>query len=79
MTALLRSVPSAADRVYEVGEEVLVYREKEKSWEGPMLVTKIDDEIVTVHDVEDGYEGSFKKHQVKPYFHDLPETDAKHE
>lgn len=76
MTALLNAVPPAADRVYEVGEEVWVYREKKKAWEGPMLVEKVADKIVTVHDIEDDYRGDFNKHQIKPYFRDLPETDA---
>lgn len=55
MIALQKTVPSAADRVYEVGEEVWVYREKKKAWEGPMLITQVVDKIVSVHDIEDDY------------------------
>jgi hypothetical protein len=34
--ALAHKVPSSVDRTYEVGEEVLVFREKEKKWTGQL-------------------------------------------
>lgn len=55
MIALLKAVQSAADRVHEIGEEVWVYREKKKAWEGQMLITQVVDKIVSVHDIEDDY------------------------
>lgn len=76
MTALLKAVPPAADRVCEIGEEVWVYRGRKNAWEGPMLVTKVVDKIVSILGIEDDYRGDFNKHQIKPYFRDIPEADA---
>jgi hypothetical protein len=35
--ALTHNVPSSVDRTYEVVKEVLVFREKEKKWTGPIM------------------------------------------
>jgi hypothetical protein len=44
--ALTHNVPSSVDRTYKVGEEVLVFREKEKNWTGPMVVVLVEDKIL---------------------------------
>lgn len=75
-TDLVKAVPPAADRVYEVGENISVHCKKKKAWEGPMLVTNVVDKIVSIQDIKDDYRGDFSKHQIKPYVRDLPETDA---
>jgi hypothetical protein len=45
-------VPGAADRVYKVGEEVLVWREKSESWTGPFIITGVNDKLVNVRSEE---------------------------
>lgn len=37
LAALKRDIPPAAYRQYKLGEEVLVYSEKDKNWLGPFL------------------------------------------
>jgi hypothetical protein len=43
--ALAHNVRSSVDRTYEVGEEVLVFREKVKNQTGPMVVVLVEDKI----------------------------------
>jgi hypothetical protein len=69
-------VPGEADRVYKVGEEVLVWREKSESWTGPFIVTGVNDKPVNVRIEELAYEGRFNLAQVKPNLRDMPQTDA---
>jgi hypothetical protein len=69
------AVPAAADRVYQVGEEVLVYREKESTWAGPYADKNIDERILLVYDPGSNYVQRFNVAQNKPYFRDLPDTD----
>jgi hypothetical protein len=69
-------VPGAADRVYKVGEEVLVLQEKSESWTRPFIVTGVNDMLVNLRSEELAYEGRFNVAQVKPYLRDMPQTDA---
>jgi hypothetical protein len=71
---LKSAVPAADDRVYQVGEEVLVYREKERTWAGPYTVKCIEEKIVLVYDPGLNYVQRFNVAQIKPYFRDLPDT-----
>jgi hypothetical protein len=64
--ALQSAVPAAADRVYQVGEEVLVYREKERTWAGPYTVKNIDEKIALVYDPGSNYVQRFNVAQIKP-------------
>ena len=48
LAALTRDNPPAADRVYNLGEEVLVYSEKEKDWKGPFIVVECTGITVTI-------------------------------
>jgi hypothetical protein len=47
-TTLAKNIPSAAEYVYAVGDEVLDFREKESSWTGPFKVVAIADKILTI-------------------------------
>ena len=48
LAALTRSIQTATDFVFELGQEVLVYKERTKEWIGPATITGIRDEIVDV-------------------------------
>jgi Reverse transcriptase (RNA-dependent DNA polymerase) len=50
--ALNHNVPSSVNRIYEVGEEVLAFCEKEKNRTGPMVVVLVEDKIITVKNLE---------------------------
>jgi hypothetical protein len=50
--ALTHKVPSSVDRTYEVDEEVLVFREKEKKWTRPMVVVLVEGKIIAVKNLE---------------------------
>jgi hypothetical protein len=65
------------DRTYEVGEEVLVFREKEKNWTGPMVVVLVEDKIITVKDLEsERVLDSARTEQIKPFLRESPSTDV---
>jgi hypothetical protein len=76
LSALQSRVPAAADRIYQVGEEVLVWRERPNSWTGPLIIRNMEEKIVTVYDPATQYSCRFNTAQVKPYVRDLPATDA---
>lgn len=76
-TALSKNVPAAADRNYHPGEEVLVYRKKEKEWVGPFTVISFDEKLGTMENPEKSYRGTFNVQEVEKYFRDLPKTDAR--
>jgi hypothetical protein len=44
--ALAHNVPSSVDRIHEVGEEVLVFRENEKKWTKPTVVIHVEDKTI---------------------------------
>jgi hypothetical protein len=77
--ALASKMPSAADRTFEPGDEVLVFREKVKVWEGPQTVTLVDDKIMTLQDFDSDRVTRFNKQQIKPYFHDSSGTDIEND
>ena len=70
--ALLHKVPNAADVVFRPGTEVLVYRENEQKWRGPLLVVAVKEKIVTVKNEQTGAEGDFNVQQLKPYLRPIP-------
>lgn len=74
-TVLQHAKPTATDRVYDLGDEKLVYREEPREWVGPMTVTRAQEKIVSVRS-ESGYTGDFSKVHFKPYFRDMPGCDA---
>ena len=41
LAALPRSIPTATNVVFEIGQEVLVYQERSKEWIGPATITGI--------------------------------------
>jgi hypothetical protein len=63
-------VPSAVDPTYEVGEEVLVFREKEKNWTGLMMVVLVEVKIINVKYLESERVLRFSTQQIKPFIRD---------
>lgn len=41
MTVLTKAILHAADRLYKIGEEVVLYSEKEKKWLVPLIVVDL--------------------------------------
>jgi hypothetical protein len=74
--ALAHNAPSSVDRTYEVGEYVLVFREKKIKWTGPMVVVLVEDKIITVKDLESERVSRFSTQQIKPFLRDSPSTDV---
>lgn len=71
--ALRRQAPSGIETVYEIGDEVLVYRERKDQWIGPYTITKIDGKIVSVQNSSGTYQKDFNVTLIKPYNLDLLE------
>ena len=72
--ALHHAVPPSCDRTYELGDKVLIWREKQVSqrigeWLGPFEVNAVDynRKLVFVRDVKIGQARPFNVAQVKPY------------
>jgi hypothetical protein len=76
LEALKSRVSDSADRVYEIGEEVLVWRERPESWTGPYKITSIQENIVTIYHSNSEYEGRYNVANVKPYLREFPSTNA---
>ena len=55
LSALTRNIPPAADRVFKLGEEVLVYHEQNKKWEGPYIVVDCTGRNITVTNEDKSY------------------------
>jgi len=76
LTALNRDIPPAADRVYSLGEKVLVYSEKEKEWVGTYTVVHINGRMITVQNDTKKTRHLYNAFQLKPYYPpDTSETD----
>jgi hypothetical protein len=73
--ALTHNVPYTVDQTHEVGDEVLVFREKEKKWTGPMVVVLMEDKII-IKDLESERVLRFSTQQIKPFFRDSPSPDV---
>lgn len=41
MTTKTKIIPPASNRIYNVGEEILVYSDNEKKWVGPVIIVDI--------------------------------------
>ena len=48
LAALNPKIPPAFDRVYNLGDEILVFSEQEKHWIGPFLVCSVHGRTITV-------------------------------
>jgi hypothetical protein len=66
-TALAKNIPSTAEHVYAVGDEVLSFQEKECSWTGPFKVVAIADKILTIQSTDGKYKNDFNVQQLKPF------------
>ena len=67
LAALTRDIPPAADRTDKIGEEVLVFSEKDKHWLGPFIVMDCTGRLVTVRTMDRKQRQQFHAFQVKPY------------
>jgi hypothetical protein len=74
--ALAHKILSSLDRTYEVIAEVLVFREKEKNWTGPMVVVHVEGKIITVRYLESERVLRFSTQHIKPFFQDSSSTDV---
>lgn len=69
--AISSNVPFSATYEFKPGEEVLVYREKEKvKWTGPYHITRIENKQVFID--RDGTEVQHSISQIRPYIRELP-------
>ncbi len=80
--ALKHAVPSARDRLYQPGDQFLVWRERHvnssiREWVGPFAVELAGEskKLVYVRDVKVGNARPFNMAQVKPYY---PPEDIAH-
>jgi hypothetical protein len=64
-TALQKAIPAASINTVDIGDEVLVYREKADIWEGPYKISALDDKIETLSIKNEAKR--FSIHQVKKY------------
>jgi hypothetical protein len=64
-TALQKAIPAASINTFDIGDEVLVYREKTDLWEGPYKISALDDKIVTISIKNETKR--FSIHQVNKY------------
>lgn len=72
--ALTRNVPPAAHRTYKIGEEVLVYNDKNKKWEGLYIVIDCTGRTVTIRSIDGTSRRMFNAFQITPYFRDYQEN-----
>ncbi len=68
LAAVTRDVPPATDRTYKLGEDVLVYSEKEKEWLGPFIVVDVTGRLVTVQSENGQSRQQFSTSQIKPFY-----------
>jgi hypothetical protein len=74
--ALLSNVTQSADRSYEIGDEIPVYREASNRYEGPYEISNVDGKIVTIIDANSVYgKSSFNVQQAKHYHRGIPAND----
>lgn len=69
-SALTPDIPPAVDRHYRLGEEVLVFSEKEKAWLGQFIVLHCTGRMVTVKTTSGDQRQTFNSFHVKPYYKD---------
>ena len=68
--ALTRQIPPAADRTYQLGDEVLVISEQDNNWSGPFTVMHFQGRMITIQNREGTYRQMFNAFQLMPYFRD---------
>ena len=73
LAALTRSIPAATDLVLEIGQEVLLYKERSKAWIGPAPITGIREKIVHVKGNDGQWHKTMNMQQVKPYVRESPQ------
>ncbi len=71
LAALTRDIPPAADRTYKIGEDVLVYSEKDKKWLGPFIVVDATGRLITVQSQDRSTRQQFNATQVKPFYREF--------
>ena len=73
LAALTKSIPTATDYVFELGQEVLVYQERCKEWIGSAPITGIRDKIVDAKSNDGQWHKTMNMQQVKPYVRESSE------
>ena len=68
--ALSRQIPTAADKIYQLGDEILVFCEPDKTWLGPFIVMHVQGRIIIIQNREGIYRQMFNASQLKPYYRD---------
>lgn len=71
MTALTRHIPPAANRVYKMGEKILVYSENEKRWVGSLIVVDITGRMITVQTPDETRLQTFNSFHNKLYYRSI--------
>ena len=74
LAALTRDIPPAADRTYQLGEEVLVWSEEKKQWTGPFIVVDCTGRQVTIKTPDNSMRQMYSTFQIKPYYRDIQEN-----
>lgn len=66
--ALTKNIPPAADRNYNLGDEVLIYSEQTKQWIGPFKVIQTEGRMIAVQQKGKPIRNTFNAFQVKRFF-----------
>jgi hypothetical protein len=74
--ALTHNVPSSMNRTYKVGEEVLVFREKENIGQDRWLWYSWKSRLYPIKDLESERVLWFTTQQIKPFLRDSSSTDV---
>lgn len=67
---LTKNVPPAADRKYNLGDQIVIYSETEKEWIVTFDVVHVEGRIITVRIKAKKIRTKFNTFRIKPYFHD---------
>jgi Reverse transcriptase (RNA-dependent DNA polymerase) len=65
-TALSRNVPAAADYSFDTGDSIYVYREIQKLWTGPHIVTRVENKGVWIQSNDRTPDKQFNISQCRP-------------
>lgn len=66
--ALKKKIPPVADFTYNPEDEVQVYSEQRKLWDGPFIVLHTDGTKITIQNKQKTLRKAFNAFQVKPSY-----------
>ena len=67
---LTKQIPPAADRTYQIGDEVLVFSEQDKNWLRPFTVVHVQGRMISIPNREGTYRQVLNTFHLKPYYCD---------